>query len=600
MISQTPIVGFAAYSGTGKTTLLEQLIPVLRNKNLKLAVIKHAHHDFDIDQDGKDSYRLRKAGADQMLISSRYRNALISETPDTEADLNSLLGQLDHQDLDLVLIEGFKKLNFPKIELHRDVIGKPWIYPDDKNIIAIATELATQTTLDTSSNSKKLPLIDINDVDAIADFITHNVISAPVEPSDQTNVDPFTAGFLSVDEGLSKILAEITLPETATEVDLISSIGQVSAKNILSPINVPQHNNSAMDGYAIRNEDIDLPSFTVVAEVLAGHSYDGELNEGEAVQIMTGAPVPKGAGTVIMREQSEKIDNQVNFSAAKGKIKAGQNVRLAGEDLAINEVAVARNSKISSAEAGLIASLGINQVAIFAPIKVAIFSTGDEVQAPGTPLEKNCIFDSNRYTVTGMLNRLGCQVIDFGIIEDTEKSLIDTLQQASEQADLVISSGGVSVGNADYIKSALNQLGSIDFWRINMRPGRPLAFGKLGSTDKTPFFGLPGNPVAVMVTMLQFVEPAIRKLQGLNNWQPETFLAKAGEFIRSRPGRTEYSRGIYFINGNGQLEVKTTGQQGSGILRSMSEANCLIEVKPEQANADVGDFVTIIPLEGRI
>jgi len=236
-------------------------------------------------------------------------------------------------------------------------------------------------------------------------------------------------------------------------------------------------------------------------------------------------------------------------------------------------------------------------VTVKKPVRVAIFSTGDEVQHPGETQKNNCIYDSNRYTLHAMLSQAGCEVIDLGIIEDSESALEATLQQSSKQTDLILSSGGVSVGDADYIKTVLDKLGQMNFWRINMRPGRPLAFGQI---NDTPFFGLPGNPVAVMVVFLQFVEPAIRKLQGMTNWQPQVFNAVATERFRSRPNRTEYTRGIFGFDANGRLTVKSTGQQGSGILRSMSEANCLVEVLPEQANAEIGDSVRVIPLQGRI
>lgn len=245
----------------------------------------------------------------------------------------------------------------------------------------------------------------------------------------------------------------------------------------------------------------------------------------------------------------------------------------------------------------MIASLGFGQASVFRKLKVAIFSTGDEVQAPGTEQKPNSIFDSNRFTIIGMLEQLGCEILDFGILEDNEQQMIEALEQASQQADMVMTSGGVSVGDADYIKLALDKLGQIDFWRINMRPGRPLAFGQINSK---PFFGLPGNPVAVMVSFINFVEPAIRKMQGEQDWQPLKVNAIATENLRSRQGRTEFSRGFYQLDETGRLTVRTTGKQGSGILRSMSEANCLIEISPAIDTVKVGENVTIIPLQGRI
>ncbi len=590
-----PLLGFAAYSGTGKTTLLEAMLPKLVERGIRVAVIKHAHHNFDIDQEGKDSYRLRKAGASQMLISSRYRRALVTETPEDEASLPYLIAQLDQTQLDLILVEGFKKLSFPKIELHREEVGKPWLHPDDNNIIAVAANIDADTTL---------PKLNINNLEQLTDFVVafakeNNALNGNTQEKKQGLLcgDLTPSGMLSVDEGRDRILSQINALQNTQKVDLKAALGQIVSRDILSPVNVPQHTNSAMDGYAIRGDDLERDNYNVVAQVMAGHSYDTPLEKGQAVRIMTGAPVPEYADTVVMREQAEQEGDAVTFNLNMSPIYAGQNVRQAGEDLAIGQAAIAAGTKIEAPELGMLASLGIDSVKINAPVRVAIFSTGDEVQHPGEAQKTNCIYDSNRYTLHAMLTQAGCEVIDLGIIEDSEASLEATLVKASEQADLILSSGGVSVGDADYIKTVLDKLGLINFWRINMRPGRPLAFGQIADT---PFFGLPGNPVAVMVVFLQFVEPAIRKLQGIKNWQPEVLNAIASERFRSRPERTEYTRGIFSFDANGRLTVKSTGQQGSGILRSMSEANCLVEVLPEQANAEVGDTVRVIPLKSRI
>lgn len=586
-----PLLGFAAFSGTGKTTLLEAMLPKLVEQGLRVAVIKHAHHNFDIDQEGKDSYRLRKAGASQMLISSRFRRALVTETPEVEAELSHLIKQLDQSVLDLILVEGFKAISFPKIELHREEIGKPWLYPDDSNIIAVASDSKPETTL---------PTLNINDLDAITSFVVNYAKTQYTQKSQEKSLecgDLNPQGMLSVSQGRQAILDQIVPSQTIINVELKDALGQIVAQDLLSPVNVPQHTNSAMDGFAIRNDDLDRDSYHVIGQVLAGHSYDLPLEQGQAVRIMTGAPVPKFAGAVVMREQAEVNGESVSFNRNMGVIKSGQNVRMAGEDLALGQVAIAKGTQITAPELGMLASLGFADVAITRPIRVAIFSTGDEVQQPGETQKTNCIYDSNRYTLFALLKKIGCEVVDMGIIEDSEKALEKTLQEASEQADMILSSGGVSVGDADYIKTVLAKLGQINFWRINMRPGRPLAFGQI---NQIPFFGLPGNPVATMIAFLQFVEPAIRKIQGIDNWQPETITAIAAEKLRSRPERTEYSRGHYYIDANGRIAVVSTGSQGSGILRSMSEANCLIEIAPEQDNAEIGDRVTIIPLLSRI
>ncbi|HCH5090127.1 bifunctional molybdopterin-guanine dinucleotide biosynthesis adaptor protein MobB/molybdopterin molybdotransferase MoeA [Vibrio parahaemolyticus] len=585
-----PILGFAAYSGTGKTTLLEALLPKLTEAGLRIGMLKHAHHNFDVDKPGKDSYRLRKAGASQMLIASRNRFALMTETPEAEAEFEYLLTRFDEDKLDVVLVEGCKNIAFPKIELHREEVGKPWLYPHDENIIAIAS--------DTAELDSELPQMNINDLDAIAQFVLQYVQEAKAPKSKEKDAaccDTLSPAFLSVVQGQEKILSLVNTVSEIEACKIENAYGRVLAEDIISPVNVPQYTNSAMDGYAIRSDDVDRDSYQVVAEVMAGHAYDQPLEVGQAVKIMTGAPTPLNGDTVVMREQASQEGDKVTFNGAH--IKAGQNVRQAGEDLAIGSDVFTAGTRLASPEMGMIASLGFGEANVFRKLKVAVFSTGDEVQAPGTEQKANSIYDSNRFTIMGMLEKLGCEILDFGILEDNEQLMIEALENASAQADVVMTSGGVSVGDADYIKLALDKLGQIDFWRINMRPGRPLAFGQI---NNKPFFGLPGNPVAVMVSFINFVEPALRKMQGEQGWKPLKVNAIATENLRSRQGRTEFSRGVYELDDTGRLTVRTTGKQGSGILRSMSEANCLIEISPAIDTVKAGESVTIIPLQGRI
>lgn len=585
-----PILGFAAYSGTGKTTLLEALLPKLTEAGLRIGMLKHAHHNFDVDKPGKDSYRLRKAGASQMLIASRNRYALMTETPEAEAEFEYLLTRFDEDKLDVVLVEGCKNIAFPKIELHREEVGKPWLYPHDDNIIAIAS--------DSAELDSELPQMNINDLDAIAQFVLQYVQDAKAPKSKEKDAaccDTLSPAFLSVVQGQEKILSLVNTVSEIEECKIENAYGRVLAEHIISPVNVPQYTNSAMDGYAIRSDDVDRDSYQVVAEVMAGHAYDQPLEVGQAVKIMTGAPTPLNGDTVVMREQASQEGDKVTFNGSN--IKAGQNVRQAGEDLAIGSDVFTAGTRLASPEMGMIASLGFGEANVFRKLKVAVFSTGDEVQAPGTEQKANSIYDSNRFTIMGMLEKLGCEILDFGILEDNEQLMIEALENASAQADVVMTSGGVSVGDADYIKLALDKLGQIDFWRINMRPGRPLAFGQI---NNKPFFGLPGNPVAVMVSFINFVEPALRKMQGEQGWKPLKVNAIATENLRSRQGRTEFSRGVYELDDTGRLTVRTTGKQGSGILRSMSEANCLIEISPAIDTVKAGESVTIIPLQGRI
>ncbi|MEF1291430.1 bifunctional molybdopterin-guanine dinucleotide biosynthesis adaptor protein MobB/molybdopterin molybdotransferase MoeA, partial [Vibrio sp. M260118] len=397
-----PILGFAAYSGTGKTTLLEALMPKLTESGLRVGMLKHAHHNFDVDKEGKDSYRLRKAGASQMLISSRNRFALMTETPKAETEFTYLLSRFDCDKLDIVLVEGCKNIAFPKIELHREEVGKPWLYNNDDNIIAIAADRPVSDT--------ELPQMDINDLDAIAEFV---IQYAKATESGKKNgaacCDTLSPAFLSVEQGREKILSLVNEVVDSETCPITQAAGRVLSEDVISPVNVPQYTNSAMDGYAIRGEDAGLDSFEVVAEVLAGHAYDKPLELGQAVKIMTGAPTPKNGDTVIMREQAQQDGDAVTFDAA---VKTGQNVRQAGEDLAKGAAVFSAGQRITSAEMGMLASLGFADCNVLRKLKVAIFSTGDEVQDPGSAQQANSIYDSNRFTIMGMLQKLGCEILD--------------------------------------------------------------------------------------------------------------------------------------------------------------------------------------------
>lgn len=587
-----PVLGFCAYSGTGKTTLLKQLIPELNQRGLRLAVIKHAHHNFDVDIPGKDSYEMRKAGARQMLVASHVRWALMTEDArDGDPELVHLLKQIEADKVDIVLVEGFKKLALPKIELHRAAHGKPFIYTQDENILAIAC--CDDTQLPSDALPSELRQLDLNNVSQIADFVIEYAQNweAPLQyPISAVGACAIGDNKnLTVSQGLAQILSHVSPVAEVEEIDLDALDNRVLASDSISPVNVPQQTNSAMDGYAFVYQDPMPATLKRVGEVLAGHQYLGTLNVGETVRIMTGATVPVGADTVQPRELAKEVDGNVSFD---GRIMAGQHVRLAGEDIARGQVALAKATRLSAAEQGLLASLGLNRLNVYRRPTVAVFSTGDEVSQPGETLKANCIYDSNRFTIKAMAKRLGCDVIDLGIIEDSETALEATLAKAANLADVVISSGGVSVGDADYIKTVLARLGKIDFWRISMRPGRPLAFGKIGDSL---FFGLPGNPVAVMVTFLQFVQPALRKLAGEVKWQAQLFPAISDETLRSRQGRTEFIRGIYQLGKDGRLHVSSTGNQGSGMLSSMVKGNCLIIIGDDAEAVNAGETVFIQP-----
>ncbi|MQL48403.1 molybdopterin molybdotransferase MoeA [Photorhabdus khanii] len=398
-----------------------------------------------------------------------------------------------------------------------------------------------------------------------------------------------TSGLISLEQALEKLLTQVA-PLTDTEtVNLTQSSGRITAADIISPINVPPFANSAMDGYAVRytdlNGNISLP---MAGKALAGAPFQGEWPATTCIRIMTGAPVPAGADTVIMQEHAEVTDEGIVFSQPA---KQGQNIRLAGEDIPKGAVVLPAGNKLSTAQLPLIASLGIAEIEVVRKLKVAIFSTGDELQAIGQPLKEGQIYDTNRFAVRLMLEKLDCDVIDLGVIADNPEALRHVFEEADQKADLVISSGGISVGEADYTKQILDELGEISFWKLAIKPGKPFTFGKLKNAW---FCGLPGNPVSAVLTFYQLVQPLIARLSGFTAWQPPMRLhAKVTTPLKKTPGRTDFQRGIVSVNEQGELEVRTTGHQGSHIFSSFSLGNCFIVLERERGRVEAGEIVKI-------
>jgi molybdopterin molybdotransferase len=388
-------------------------------------------------------------------------------------------------------------------------------------------------------------------------------------------------------------------PVTATErVHVRAALGRVFAADVVSPLDVPGHDNSAMDGYAVRFEDLAADRETTLARV--GESFAGKpasvvVGKGQCARIFTGGVMPHGADTVVMQERTTEEGASVRIAAgAVGKI--GQNRRLKGEDLKQGEIVFRAGQLVRPAELGMLASLGIGEVTVYRRLRVAFFSTGDELKSVGTPLGAGEIYDSNRYTLYGMLLRLGCDTVDMGVVADVPEKLEHAFATAAANADVVITSGGVSVGEADFVKQLMDRLGEVVFWKIAMKPGRPLAYGRIGGAH---FFGLPGNPVSVMVTFHEFVQDALRTLQGRSDVAAQpTFKVPLSSPIRKAPGRTEFQRGILAPDGSGGFTVRTTGDQGSGILSSMSRANCFIVLGTDTGNVAAGDLVDVQLFEG--
>ena len=410
--------------------------------------------------------------------------------------------------------------------------------------------------------------------------------------------DDYDPNSMPVAKAREFIQAYLTPVTGIEKVNIRAALERVLAEDIISPINVPSHVNSAMDGYAVRFKDLNANGETVLrmtGSALAGKPYAGRVSDKQCVRIMTGAVLPQGTDTVIMQEHASADGPNIRFG---GGHKLGQNIRQAGEDLAIGQVVLKTGKHIRPAELGLLASLGIAEIAVRRRLRVAFFSTGDELRSMGSPLEEGQVYDSNRYTIYGMLTRLGAEVLDMGVVKDDPASLERALREAAAVVDVVITSGGVSVGEADYIKELLSRLGEVVFWKIAMKPGRPLAYGKIGQAH---FFGLPGNPVSVMVTFYQFVREALLILMGRkDDYAVPTLKATCVSALRKAPGRTEFQRGILSRDKNGEWTVHVTGEQGSGILRSMSQANCFIVLPDSQGNVAPGSMVEVQVLEGLV
>jgi len=402
---------------------------------------------------------------------------------------------------------------------------------------------------------------------------------------------------------VNAFLAELVQPVRETEsVSPKQALDRILAEDVVSPISVPPHDNSAMDGFAFRGSEMQAGQSTplrVVGTALAGKAWAGTCGAGECVRIMTGAIMPAGLDTVAPQELVQVDGEQVTVPA--GLLHSGDNRRLLGEDLMAGRPALSAGTRLTPAACGLIASLGLPQVKVWRRPRVAYFSTGDEILSLGEPPREGAVYDSNRYTVFGLLTRLGCEVIDLGVVKDQPELLEAAFRRAAAQADAVITSGGVSVGEADYTKAMMKKLGDVAFWRIAMRPGRPMAVGRLTAGGHSALlFGLPGNPVAVMVTYAAFVRPALQKLMGWNAPPQPMLRARAVDTMRKKPGRTEYQRGIVERREDGELWVRLTGNQGSGVLSSMVQANGLIVLGHAQPTVQSGDWVDVMMFDGQL
>jgi len=409
--------------------------------------------------------------------------------------------------------------------------------------------------------------------------------------------DDYDPNSLSVEQALERIEQGLQAIGAKEQVTIRSALGRILAEDVLSKINVPPYENSAMDGYAVRGADLPTEGKTqlsIVGTSFAGQPYMETVEAGQCARIFTGAVIANGTDTVIMQEHVERDGDIISIGTGH---KTGQNVRPLGEDMRIGETVLKAGKRLSPADIGLLASLGIPEVKIFRRLRVAFFSTGDELCAVGEIPQAGQIYDSNRYTLYGMLTRLGVELIDMGVVHDKPEDVENAFLSAAKGNDAIITSGGVSVGDADYVTDTLRRIGEVNFWKVAMKPGKPLTFGKI---QDAVFFGLPGNPVSAMVTFYQFVQPALQRMMGQKQVVQTRLTVPCVSSLKKRAGRMDFQRGILERDEQGRLVVRSTGKQGSGILSSMSQANCFIILPVECGNVAAGSEVLVEPFEGLV
>ena len=579
------VFGVVGWKNNGKTTLVERLISQLTSMGYKVSSVKHAHHNVDIDEPGRDSYRHRAAGAKQTLLATQHRWALMREHREQDTPkLEQLLPLFEP--CDLVIVEGYKGAVHPKLEIVRHLNKEGLLADQMPNIVALVT--------DQPHLPSDLPQLDLNNIQQVTDFVLQHtgLVTSPAVPEVNDCYSP--AQQLQTAETVWQRMQALASTQVKSQtLPLEQCMNRRLAEALTTPYDSPRFDNAAVDGYAFNcNDLIQQPDATLplmATEANAGGSEKLSLKQGYCMRVLTGAQMPKGANTVVMQEDVHLTNDSVTFPS---HYKAHSNWRPQGEDVKVGEVIINEGQLIRPQDIGLAAAVGQAQLRVYNKVRVALFSTGNEVYELGQKLPEDGIYDVNRYLLKALLTSLHCEVTDLGILADDFSTIRTALDSASQDHQLIITSGGASTGSHDHIANVLKDLGEVHAWRLAIKPGRPLAFGQLGPAL---FLGLPGNPVAANVCTLMFGQPLIRALSGGGWHRPKSYPQKLGFDVNKKVGRREWLRVFQEQQPNGDYVLQRSASHGSGILTSMTRADGLVEVDEASGNIPAGSLVDFIP-----
>ena len=579
------VFGVVGWKNNGKTTLVERLISQLTSMGYKVSSVKHAHHNVDIDEPGRDSYRHRAAGAKQTLLATQHRWALMREHREQDTPkLEQLLPLFEP--CDLVIVEGYKGAVHPKLEIVRHLNKEGLLADQMPNIVALVT--------DQPHLPSDLPQLDLNNIQQVTDFVLQHtgLVTAPAMHEVNDCYSP--AQQLQTAETVWQRMQALASTQVKSQtLPLEQCMNRRLAEALTTPYDSPRFDNAAVDGYAFNcNDLIQQPDATLplmATEANAGGSEKLSLKQGYCMRVLTGAQMPKGANTVVMQEDVHLTNDSVTFPS---HYKAHSNWRPQGEDVKAGEVIINQGQLIRPQDIGLAAAAGQAQLRVYNKVRVALFSTGNEVYELGQELPEDGIYDVNRYLLKALLTSLHCEVTDLGILADDFSTIRTALDSASQDHQLIITSGGASTGSHDHIANVLKDLGEVHAWRLAIKPGRPLAFGQLGPAL---FLGLPGNPVAANVCTLMFGQPLIRVLSGGGWHRPKSYPQKLGFDVNKKVGRREWLRVFQEQQPNGDYVLQRSASHGSGILTSMTRADGLVEVDEASGNIPAGSLVDFIP-----